>query len=422
MTFQSPAGVDFRAYSEAKTTPTQAASYRTETLNVIGGYERDKAIQQGSLAPPLYQTVAYPLESAEIGRRIYDQKDPYTGFVYTRRNNPTNDILEKRLALIEGGEAGLVTSSGMAAISSIASYLLEGGAECVISNRVYLRCYDLFMRSFAKFGVKVHVVADPTDLSEWDRQVRKGIRFAYVETPSNPGLVLTDIKRLAELTNARGVPLIVDNTLATPVSTKPLELGAAVVIESVSKYISGNATMLGGALVTKKALVDDLRRSEYVNHGMAPAPFNSWLCLLGLETLHLRMARHSENGLKVARFLEGHPKVARVHFPGLESHPQHALAKEQMNGLYGGLLSFSLKEESMERAFSVLNSMRLITTAIHESAARSVITHPPSTNFVELTDEEMEKAQISKSLIRFSAGLEHPDDLIEDFEQALDRA
>ena len=192
-------------------------------------------------------------------------------------------------------------------------------------------------------------------------------------------------------------------------------------MESVSKYISGNGTVLGGALVTQREWVDEIRRSEYVNCGMAPSPFNSWLCLLGLETLHLRMVRHRDNAMKIAVFLESHPKIARVNYPGLKSHPQHDLAQKQTNGLYGGLLSFSLKHKSMEKAFTFLNSLQLVIMAIHENTTRSIIMHPPSTNFAELTDEEMEKAQIPKSLIRLSVGIEHVDDLIEDLDQALDK-
>lgn len=395
--------------------------WHDETLNIIGGYEKTKAVKQKSFSPPLYQTVTYPLENAEAGRRIYDPQDPYMDYVYTRRNNPTNDIFEQRLAEIEGGEAGLVTSSGMAATFLIASHLLGQGSECVISNRIYMRSFDVFTKTFARFGVKTHVVNDPNDLSEWERNIRKGTRLMYVETPSNPGLVITDIQKLANLAKAYDVPLIVDNTLATPASQKPLELGATVVMESVSKYISGNGTVLGGALVTKKEWADKIRRAEYVNCGMAPSPFNSWLCLLGLETLHLRMMRHTDNAMKIALFLESHPKVARVNYPGLKSHPQHELASTQMKKLYGGLLSFSLKDQKMEKAFTFLDSLQLIIMAIHENANRSIIMHPPSTNFAELTDEEMEKAQIPKSLIRLSVGIENVDDLIEDLEQALDK-
>jgi cystathionine beta-lyase/cystathionine gamma-synthase len=265
------------------------------------------------------------------------------------------------------------------------------------------------------------VVNDPADLSEWEQKVRNRTRLMYVETPSNPGLVVVDIKGLSEIARKHGVPLIVDNTLATPVSQKPLELGATAVIESVSKYITGNSTALGGVLVSRKGWVNEIRRTEYLQYGMAPSPFNSWLCLLGLETLKLRMVRHTENAIRVAAFLENHPKVLTVNYPGLESHPQHQLARIQMKGLYGGLLSFSLKDEQLEKAFDFLDSLMTITQAIHEGSSRSVICHPPSTNFADLTDEEMERAQIPKSLIRLSVGIENGDDLIEDLSQALDR-
>jgi len=291
----------------------------------------------------------------------------------------------------------------------------------VISNRVYTRVFELFTKTFSKFGVKVHVVNDPTDPSEWEEKVTRATRLMYVETPSNPGLVVADIRKLSKIAERCDVPLVVDNTLATPISQKPLILGAAAVVESVSKYITGNATTLGGILVARRDWIEEIRRTEYLQYGMAPSPFNSWLCLLGIETLKLRMIRHSENAMRVAEFLENHPKVARVNFPGLQSHPQHALAKKQMNGLYGGLLSFSLKDEKMERAFTLLNALRTITHAIHEGSSRSVICHPPSTNFSDLTDGELAKAQIPRSLIRLSVGIENPDDIIDDLQQALER-
>jgi cystathionine beta-lyase/cystathionine gamma-synthase len=397
------------------------ANLDDESLSILGGFERARAISEKSLSPPLYQTVSYPLESAKTASRIFDKKDPYMDYIYTRRHNPTTDIFEERMALLEGGQVGLATSSGMSAIFCIASYLLEQGAECVISNRVYTRVFELFTRTFVKFGVKVHVVDDPTDLSAWEEKIDKRTRLIYVETPSNPGLVIADLKKLSEMANSYDVPLIVDNTLATPVSQKPLKLGATAVIESVSKYITGNATTLGGVLVTRKDWIDEIRRTEYLQYGMAPSPFNSWLSLLGLETLKLRMIRHTENATKVAEFLANHPKVAAVRYPGLRSHPQHELAKKQMNGLFGGLLSFSLHDGSEEKAFAFLDSLRTITHAIHEGSSRSVICHPPSTNFADLTHEELEKAQIPESLIRLSVGLENENDLIEDLAQALDR-
>jgi len=393
--------------------------FHDETILVMGGYENEVAVKYNSFAPPLFQTVSYPLKNAEEGRRIFDPDDPYSNYVYTRRDNPTNHILEERMAQVEGGEAGLATSSGMAAIFQIAAFLLSAGAECVISNRVYTRVFELFTKTFARYGVKVHVVKDPTNLDEWSALTNQKTQLLYVETPSNPGLVIADIKRLAEIGDAYGAPLVVDNTLATPIATKPLLLGAAAVVESVSKYISGNGSVLAGMVVTKKEWVDQMRQGQYLQCGIAPSPFNSWLCLLGMETLCLRMVRHTESALRVAGYLEAHPKVARVNYPGLKSHPQHDLARRQMNGLFGGLLSFCLKDESLSAAYRVMDSCRIITQAIHENATRSIICHPPSTNFRSLSEKELAEAQIPGGLIRLSIGIENSDDLLEDLESAL---
>jgi cystathionine beta-lyase/cystathionine gamma-synthase len=394
-------------------------TFHDETISVMGGYEKEVAAQYNSFAPPLFQTVSYPLKNGEEGSRIFDPDDPYTNYVYTRRDNPTNHILEERIAQIEGGEAGLATSSGMAATFQIANFLLGSGAECVISNRVYARTFELFTKTFAGYGVKVHVVKDPNDFDEWLARINKNTRLLYVETPSNPGLVITDIRKLAEIGRAKGVPLIVDNTLASPIATKPLLLGAAAVVESVSKYICGNGSVLAGAIATKKEWVDQMRQGQYLQCGTTPSPFNSWLCLLGMETLCLRMTRHSENTLRVAQYLEAHPKVARVNYPGLNSHPQHELARRQMNGLYGGVLSFCLKDESLHAAYRAMDSCRIITQAIHESATRSIICHPSSTIFRSLSDQERTEAQIPRGLIRLSIGIENGDDLLEDLEDAL---
>ncbi len=395
--------------------------FHTETIGIIGGYDQEQGARYKSFTPPLCQTVTFPLESAETARKIYDHRDPYTDFVYTRRNNPTNDIFEQRMAAMEGGEAALATSSGMAAIYNIASFLLEAGAECVISNRTYAKTFEVFKHTFTKFGVRVRIVNDPTNHDDWAAKVNKNTRFMYVETPSNPGLVISDISKLAEIGDAHGVPLVVDNTLASPIATKPLELGATVVIESVSKYISGNGSTLGGILVTKKNWIDEIRRTVYIQYGMTSAPFNSWLSMLGLETLGLRIKQHTQNAMQVAQFLQNHPKVATVNYPGLVEHPQHDLAKKQMNGLYGGLLSFVLKQDKREAVYKFIDSLRVITHAIHLSATRSIISNPPSTNYADLTEAELAAANIPMGLIRFSVGIEHIEDLLADLDQALDK-
>jgi cystathionine beta-lyase/cystathionine gamma-synthase len=390
-----------------------------ETVALIGGYEKSEALRYNSFSPPLSQTVTFPLESAETARRSFDRADPFLTHVYTRRSNPTNDIFEKRLALLEGGEAALATSSGMAAVYLIANHLLEAGAACVVSNRTYSRVYEIFTQELPKFGVITQVVTDPTDLKQWREKIDNRTRFLYVETPSNPGLVIADITALANLARGHGIPLIVDNTLASPVATKPLALGAAAVIESVSKYISGNATILEGGLICRADWIEAIRRTSYVRQGMTAAPFNSWLALLGLETLALRMARHTANALKVAEFLQDHPKVGQVNYPGLKSHPQHELAQRQMQGLFGGVLSFVLKNQDVKKTYSFLNSLGIITLAIHICATRSMVMHPASTNFADLKDEGLAQADIPPGLVRLSVGLEHADDLIQDLDQAL---
>lgn len=398
--------------------------FKDETLCLIGGYEKETQLKHQCFAPPLYQTVTYPLPSGEKAHAFFDDNDPYTQFIYSRRHNPTTDFLEKRLTLLEGAADTLCSSSGMGAIHLISTFFLDrSGAECVWSNRVYSRSFETFARALPAYGVACHMVEEPTDLNQWDAKLKKGVKMAFLESPTNPGLLVLDIKKIAEICRDRGVHLVVDNTLATPVATKPVELGASVSVESTSKYISGNGTVLGGsASVARAEWIEAMRRSNNANYGASPSPFNSWLCLMGLETLSLRMARHTENALAVARFLAGHPKVAQVNYPGLEEHPQHELAKAQMRGVYGGLLSFCLKDQSWSRVFAFLDALKLVVLAIHESAARSIVTHPASTNFFNMSKEELERAGVPRGLIRLSVGLESLDDLLEDLEEALRHA
>jgi len=395
------------------------------TLQVMGGYGLDKSVAKESLAPPLAQSVAHPFESAEKAEWVFDTEANYEeygglqGYIYTRENNPTLDIFEDRVALLEGGGGALATSSGMAAISMAALFELEAGDEIVVSNHTYTCSFELFSRTLPRFGVETKVVDKPHDLSQWDELVTKDTKFMFVETPSNPVLYVGDLEKLAELADSYGTKLMVDNTIATPILQKPLEMGADVVIESVSKYMSGNGTILGGVIVGDDPYIQEMRRLEYIQYGNAMAPFNAWLSLLGLESLDMRMEKHSENAMRVAEYLEDHEGVAGVNYPGLESHPHHELAKRQMEG-FSSLLSFELDGDK-EDAFEFLNSLELIPTATHEGSSRSVICHPASTIFHRLTDEELADAGISKSLIRLSVGIEGLTDIIDDLDQALSR-
>ncbi len=396
-----------------------------QTQQVMGGYGVEHSVDKESLAPPLAQSVAHPFESPEKAEWVFDTEANYEeygglqGYIYTRENNPTLDIFEDRVALLEGGGAGLATSSGMAAISLVALSLLEAGDEIVVSNHTYTCSFELFSRTLPEFGVETKVIAEPHDYSKWDKALTEDTKFMFVETPSNPVLYVGDIPRLADLADSYGTKLVVDNTIATPVLQKPLELGADIVIESVSKFISGNGTILGGVVVGEDPFIQKMRRLEYIQYGNAMAPFNAWLSLLGLESLDMRMERHSKNALRVAEFLEKHEKVDRVNYPGLESHPHHELARRQMEG-FSSLLSFDITG-GKEEAFEFLNSLELIPYATHEGSSRSVICHPASTIFHRLTDEELKDAGISKGLVRLSVGLEDSDDLISDLERALSR-
>ncbi|MBS3812879.1 aminotransferase class I/II-fold pyridoxal phosphate-dependent enzyme [Candidatus Bipolaricaulota bacterium] len=395
------------------------------TLQVMGGYGLEQSVEAESLAPPLAQSVAHPFKSAEHAEWVFDTEANYEeygglqGYIYTRENNPTLDIFEDRIALLEGGGGALATSSGMAAISLVALFALEAGDEIVVSNHTYTCSFELFSRTLPRFGVETKVVDHPEELSQWEEMVTENTEFMFVETPSNPVLYVGDLEALAGLADANGTKLIVDNTIATPIIQRPLEMGADVVIESVSKFISGNGTILGGVLVGEDEFIQEIRRLEYIQYGNAMAPFNAWLSLLGLESLDMRMKKHSENALEVARFLEDHSAVEKVNYPGLESHPGHELAKRQMDG-FSALLSFAI-DGGKEEAFELLNSLELIPTATHEGSSRSVICHPASTIFHRLTDEELEEAGILKNLLRLSVGIESADDLIKDLDRALSK-
>lgn len=387
-----------------------------ETTGLTGGYGVEEMVSHGSLAVPLFQTLAYPYASAAEAEAIFDPNSGVEGFIYGRRNNPTVDIFEKRMAQLEGGEAALATSSGMSAIALLALRLARQG-EIVLSNRVYACTFELCTRYLSELGIVTRVITDPTDYKAWEEAITQKTRFLLVETPSNPGLFIADLERLGAIAREAQVPLVVDNTLASPALQRPLLQGADMVVESASKYISGNGTVLGGVIIADAPLLSSLRREEYIQFGPTPSPFNAWQMLLGLETLALRMERHSQNALAVASFLEDHEKVKAVNYPGLKSHPQHLLAARQMSA-FGSLLSFSTVGDK-EEAFAFMDSLKLIPNVTHEGSARTILCHPASTNFGRLTQTERKEAGISNSLIRMSVGIEKLEDILEDLHQAL---
>jgi O-acetylhomoserine/O-acetylserine sulfhydrylase-like pyridoxal-dependent enzyme len=388
---------------------------RFDTLAVRGGYSREDQLRYNTMAPPLIQSAVFPYESAEWAADLYSYK--IEGFAYGRINNPTNDILEKRMALLEGAEAGLATSSGMAATFMVAHHLVVAGEEIVCQNRVYGGTYELFNTSMPRMGIKTNWVTEPDKIESWERAITKKTKLVHVESPSNPNLFVADIPAIVKLAHSKGIPVMVDNTICTPALQRPIEYGADFVIHSATKYISGNATSLSGIIIGKQEFVTHVRRIGFRNMGPTMSPFNGWLCLLGLESLSIRMKRHSDNAMAIAKFLEKHPKVESVSYPGLPSHPQHEAAKRQMTA-FSSMLSFNVRG-GLEPARRVIDHLQIAVHTTHLGSSETVAIQPAATTHWQLGPEARAKAGVPDNLIRYSAGLEDEQDLIEDLDQAL---
>ncbi len=368
---------------------------------------------------PLYQSVAHLFRDTKHAARLFEAKEE--GFIYSRMNNPTVDVFEKRMAALEGAEAALATSSGMSAIFMVALHLAGTGEEIVSSDRVYGGTFHLFHDTLPRFGIKVRFVKNPHDVISWQEGISKKTKFLFVETPSNPQVEVFDISALAELAHKQKLPLVVDSTVATPVLQQPLNLGADIVVHSATKYICGNGTALGGVIVGKKKLLDEIRCGVYRDIGPAMAPFNAWLFILGLETLSLRMPAHSENALKVAQFLEAHPKVKKVYYPGLLSSPFRKLVEKQMKGMASSLLAFEIKGPR-SRGAKFIESLKLISHLANLGDNKTLAIHPASTTHQQLPADALTKTGISETMIRMSIGLEDAQDIIYDIKQALNKS
>ena len=369
----------------------------------------------GSMVTPLYQSVAYPYADAKEAAAIFTGEKP--GYTYGRWDNPTVDLFERRMAALEGTDGAIAAASGMSAIFLLSHHLLSPGDEVVSSNRVYGGTFGLFEVGLKKMGAKVNWVTKPEDLVEWENAITPKTKFLFVETPSNPSLFIGDIPALAKLAKSKKLPLVVDNTITTPALQQPIALGADIVVHSTTKYICGNATSLGGIICGPKSLIDGIRQNGIRYLGPAMAPFNAWLNLLGLETLSLRMDKHCSNAQAVAEFLEGHPWVKYVNYPGLKSNPYYNMIKPQMKGC-SSLLSFVL-DGSYKDATKFIDSLKIITHATHLGTCRSIVTHPASTTHSAMGEKEMKKAGISPSMIRFSIGIEDEKDILDDLAQAF---
>jgi O-acetylhomoserine/O-acetylserine sulfhydrylase-like pyridoxal-dependent enzyme len=322
------------------------------------------------------------------------------------------------MAVLEHTEAAIAAASGMSAIFLLTHHLVNPGEDVVSSNRVYGGTFGLFNVGLGKMGAKINWVTKPESIDAWAAAITPKTRFIFVETPSNPALFIADLPALAALAKSKNLPLVVDNTICTPALQQPVLLGADIVVHSTTKYISGNATSLGGIICGPKSLIDGIRQNCIRYLGPAMSPFNAWLNLIGLETLPLRMDRHGQNALAVAKFLEKHPKVETVNYPGMESNPYHRLIKPQMKGC-SSLMSFVLRG-SYDQATHFIDSLKIITHATHLGTCKTIVTHPASTTHAAMGEEELKKAGISPAMVRFSIGIEDEQDLLSDLAQAFD--
>ena len=373
------------------------------------------------LQSPIYQTSTYIFESTQQGAARFALEEP--GYIYTRLHNPNADEVAARIAALEGGEAGMLTGSGMGAILSVFWQYLKAGDHILSDCTLYGCTYAFLSSGVTNFGVETSFV-DFTDLEAVRAAIRPNTRFVYCETATNPDLKIVDIAALAKVVKAANPEtiLMVDNTFASPYLVKPLQLGADIVVHSVTKYLNGHGDVIAGAIITTAERVKEITYCglKYMT-GACIAPFDSYLIGRGLKTLDIRMERHCANAMKVARFLEGHPAVRRVCYPGLESHPQHELAaREFRHGLFGGMVSFELKC-GKERTSEMVNGLRLCTLAVSLGDAITLIEHPASMTHNTYTIEELREIGISESLLRLSVGLEDADDIIADLKRELDK-
>lgn len=390
------------------------------TLAIHAGQEPDPTY--GSLATPIYQTSTFCFDSVETGTEIFNGEQ--TGYAYSRGGNPTTTALELKVAALERGEACVATSSGMGAIGSVFVGLLQAG-DHVISGECIYGCSSLVLKdTMTKFGVEITFL-DTSDLQAVKKAIKKNTKMIYFETPTNPTLVLTDITEISALAHDKGIKVIVDNTFAPPPIQYPLELGADIVVHSGTKYINGHGDVISGFIVGDTTDMDVIRKTAATKLcGSTPSPFNSFLVLRGMQTLELRMARHCENGLAVADYLESNPYVEKVYYPGLTSHPQYELAKKQMNDQYSGIMAFELKDgingmDSFTACKKVVNQLKVASIAVSLGDPETLVQHPASMTHGNMPKEDREAAGIKDNLIRLSCGLENKADIIADFKQAF---
>ncbi|ALS68098.1 O-acetylhomoserine aminocarboxypropyltransferase/cysteine synthase family protein [Pandoraea apista] len=436
----------------AKTDKTQASPqaprWRLETLAVHGGYRPDPTTR--AVAVPIYQTVAYAFDDTQHGADLFDLKVP--GNIYTRIMNPTQDVLEQRVAALEGGVAALALASGQAAVTYAIQTIAEAGDNIVAASTLYGGTYNLLAHTLPLSGITTRF-ADPREPESFEPLIDANTKAIFAESVGNPLGNITDIAKLAEIAHRHGIPLIIDNTVPSPYLLRPFEHGADIVVHSLTKYLGGHGTSLGGAIVDSgkfpwadhkvrfkrlnepdvsyhgvvyteafgpAAYIGRARVVPLRNTGAAISPFNAFQILQGIETLALRLDRITENALKVAQFLKTHPKVEWVNYAGLPEHPDHALVERYLSGRGPGILTFGVKGGRPAGA-AFQDALQLFTRLVNIGDAKSLATHPASTTHRQLSPDELRKAGVSEETVRLSIGIEHIDDLLADLDQALGR-
>ena len=422
---------------------------KPETLAIHAGYSPDPTTR--AVAVPIYQTTSYAFDDTQHGADLFDLKVP--GNIYTRIMNPTNDVLEKRIAALEGGVGALAVASGMAAITYAIQTVAEAGDNIVSVAKLYGGTYNLFAHTLPRSGIQVRFAAHD-DIAALEALIDERTKAVFCESIGNPAGNIIDLAALAAAAHRHGVPLIVDNTVATPILCRPFEHGADIVVHSLTKYIGGHGNSIGGIVVDSgkfpwaenkarfpllnipdasyhgvtyteafgpAAFIGRCRVVPLRNMGAALSPFNAFLILQGLETLPLRMERHTENALKVAHFLQAHPQVAWVKYAGLPDHPEHELAQRYTAGKPAAILSFGIVGGA-EAGARFIDALKLVVRLVNIGDAKSLACHPASTTHRQLNDEELEKAGVPRDMVRLSIGIEHIDDILADLTQSLEAA
>ena len=392
----------------------------------------------GATLPPIFQTASHLHPTAENLSQTFAGKT--TDHVYMRLTNPTNRILEEKLSALEGGKGAIVMSSGMAAITNTCMALLRAGDEFVTGNSLFMSTYLLFTNVFKKYGITARLV-ESVDYDAIENSINSKTRFVYLETIGNPKMDIPDLALVAEIAHKHGLPLVIDNTLATPYLCRPIDLGVDVVIHSTTKYLSGHGDAMGGVVIDAGsfpwpeerfpdfqpfidrkgplALLDKVWREHHINFGTTQAPFHAYLTMIGLDTLALRMKRHMDNTLKVADYLREKPEVKWVNYPGSKDHPSHDIAKKQFEDKgFGGMLTFGLNDQ--EACFQFINNLRLIYQLANLGDCKTLVIHPYSSQYVSFDDNTRESLSITADMIRLSVGIEAVSDICDDLGQALD--